>query len=76
MKLADESKVLKDSINKLKDDIKKINTDFEEKMKEYETEQEKIKWIGWATKIQEKRREEWEGEKVDRKKMKLKEKTQ
>lgn len=36
--------------------MKKINEDYEAKLNEYETEQEKIKWIGWATKIQDKRR--------------------
>lgn len=65
---------MKESIYKLREDIVKINSDFDEKIKEYEMEQEKIKWIGWATKIQEKKREEWEEEKAERKKQKAKEK--
>ena len=55
-KLKEEAKTLKEGIYKLREDIGKINDEFSEKMKEYETEQEKIKWIAWATKIQEKRR--------------------
>lgn len=54
--LTDESKALKEEIYKLRDDIAKVNTEFDEKYKEYEIQQEKIKWIGWATKIQEKKR--------------------
>lgn len=69
-KLKEESKVLKEGIYKLRSDIGKVNDEFSEKVRQYETEQEKIKWIAWASKIQEKRREEWEDEKADRKRQK------
>jgi len=33
-----------------------------------------MRWIAWATKVQEEKREEWEVEKAERKRQKLREK--
>jgi chromosome segregation ATPase len=72
--LYDQSKALKQQIYDLREQIAQAEKDFKEKTQEYEYEQEKIRWTAWATKIQEERREEWEAEKAERKRQKLREK--
>lgn len=72
--LTEDSKALKEEIYRLREEVTKIEKEHEDRVNEYNYEQEKIKWIGWATKVQDRKREEWEVEKAERKRQKLKEK--
>lgn len=55
--LYQEKKDLKQKIYDLREEIAQAEKDFGDKLKEYEYEQEKIKWITWATKVQDEKRE-------------------
>jgi predicted nucleic acid-binding Zn-ribbon protein len=50
--LYQEKKDLKQKIYDLRAEITLAENEFADKTKEYEYEQEKIKWIAWATKVQ------------------------
>lgn len=58
--LYQEKKDLKQKIYDLREEIAQAEKDFDDRLKEYEYEQEKIKWITWATKVQDEKREAWE----------------
>lgn len=70
--LYEESKELKADILKYRDEILKLEGDYALQKHEFEYQQEKIKWIKWATEEKEKKIKEWEAERAQRYRQKQK----
>lgn len=67
---------MKNSIYELRDQIAKLNDDFEKRKTEYDYEQAKIEWIKWATEVKANKTKEWEMEREEKRKQRLREKNQ